>query len=1412
MSKKDLPSYMVMVGACICIILLVAARHHPPSRQKIKEIWHGRVYWETELKNTSSGTNLRSVHEPAKREAPIDFDKDIEEIKHKKSKELSNSQPKIDHSYDKIHKFLHNVERTTCKKWKVLIGENSKEPDVHICLDNISPPCVVYSFGIANNWIFDDYMISKGCHVYSFDPSMNVGKHKRHKNHLFEPIGIGIKSGVHEGRSTLYGGKTNYDVLTLGDIMKRYNNDHVDIIRMDIEYAEWDVLQEWLADDMFSKMDQLLLEIHMWPNRGDHMADNNGFGHSEILHSIPMTLFHEARNKWDGTRIAGDMTSVYEVGFLLQTEITPKSITNSQETPAPKFPYTPTSTFFFKELTDAVEEYSNYSPVLWDMDCWPHYPTYGGSETNFISGTRATCRKINEKKFCNFLDTLDNEKTYIWINQFSDFDSETRPWDKCRRSNIYYTYISFGKTKHSNDIPVPTHTTPNEKYPKSAAENDDRCNNAKLDVSFRGQATTPLRKKIMSKKSNIKNAKFEATSTYGSTSTRMFELLHDSKFGLVPRGDAMFSYRLMETMAMGVVPIIISDGWQLPFEDMLDWSEFSIRIHEDDISTIPNVIEAYRDKACEMSAKVYDVYHTYMATPKAIIEAIDKQILMVFDNILKGAWKSIDLTSYNKLIRGLTFTSKPLAEGHSAQLVKERQLYVALAKLPFVRNICEIGFNGGHSAGLWLLANPTASVTMFDIWTHPYTVPAEAFLRSPEAKQYGIVNGDERLTIIKGSSHVTLKPYAVQNPKSCDIISVDGDHSHDGAVLDLRDVFPLARDEKTIILLDDTNCISSWCVDNAMKQVISEGYYEKLLGISEADRTRGVSLLKPIQQTLAADSASGSIEHVDFDKDMITMGNPGKVPKEGQIPPKVKTNALPIHKPMSSKEVAALVDYKKWFERMSEIKTPASGSPADKLTQTDTRSGYEKIYHLMKNARPKICSNTHILEGENSKEPDVHICLDNITPPCTVYSFGIAYNWIFDDFMVSKGCDVFSFDPSMNVGKHSRSEHHLFEPIGIGPASGTHKGKSTLYTGKKYNDKNNYQLLSLSDMMQRYGHDHIDIIRMDVESAEWDVLKQWNDDKLWGKMDQLLLEVHMWDKKNQEYYSNALSNIPMTLFHKARNKWNGNKAFEDMTQVYELGFLVNTNAPVKYPRKSTAPKLWDKKDNNKYDEVAAIMKALDERDIDSFLCHGSALGAHRNHGWISGDKDADLIVMSTDSKKIEKALKMASYNPGHSKGTFKPQTDGNGPGYGGFGYHVKLKSEMYIDLWLYEEVSDEKVQLIGYERGAHRWCKKYNRLKTCKAWPKSWLYKIEYVPFGPYLMASAHKEFLDYMFSDTWRYMCGGWAKGKTSCSKFHNSQTFVFWSQDNEGNRVATAKKGNKTQHQFVVKNGEYKLKYINP
>jgi FkbM family methyltransferase len=54
---KYIKNMFVLFSAFISIVLLLVARHHPPSRRKIKEIWHGRVYWE------SNTTMLRSSPE-----------------------------------------------------------------------------------------------------------------------------------------------------------------------------------------------------------------------------------------------------------------------------------------------------------------------------------------------------------------------------------------------------------------------------------------------------------------------------------------------------------------------------------------------------------------------------------------------------------------------------------------------------------------------------------------------------------------------------------------------------------------------------------------------------------------------------------------------------------------------------------------------------------------------------------------------------------------------------------------------------------------------------------------------------------------------------------------------------------------------------------------------------------------------------------------------------------------------------------------------------------------------------------------------------------------------------------------------------------------------------------------------------
>ena len=213
-------------------------------------------------------------------------------------------------AYKHTHALLHTSDSSHCRKVHVLKGENAKEPDVHLCLDHVERGSgAVFSFGIANNWIFDDFMIRQGCRVFSFDPSMTQKRHKRGPDHLFEPIGIGTKDGTWTGESTLYGKKTNYPVLTLETMMRTYNVSYVDVLRMDVESAEWDVLEQWLDRSWFQHIGQLLLEIHMWQRKDEAR-------HTKILHAVPMKMFHTARNRWDGTRLHGDMTRVHEIGWI----------------------------------------------------------------------------------------------------------------------------------------------------------------------------------------------------------------------------------------------------------------------------------------------------------------------------------------------------------------------------------------------------------------------------------------------------------------------------------------------------------------------------------------------------------------------------------------------------------------------------------------------------------------------------------------------------------------------------------------------------------------------------------------------------------------------------------------------------------------------------------------------------------------------------------------------------------------------------------------------------------------------------------------------------------------------------------------------------------------------------------------
>lgn len=116
----------------------------------------------------------------------------------------------------------------------------------------------------------------------------------------------------------------------------------------------------------------------------------------------------------------------------------------------------------------------------------------------------------------------------------------------------------------------------------------------------------------------------------------------------------------------------------------------------------------------------------------------------------------------------------------------------AYARLAPPRDYLEIGTRRGHSLAAVLAGCADASAAMpavvsCDMWVEQYAGvenPGPGFVAA-QMKRLGF---DANIEFLGGSSHELVRPYLTATGRTFDLITVDGDHSRDGARQDLTDV------------------------------------------------------------------------------------------------------------------------------------------------------------------------------------------------------------------------------------------------------------------------------------------------------------------------------------------------------------------------------------------------------------------------------------------------------------------------------------------------------------------------------------------------------------------------------------------------------------------------------------------------
>jgi hypothetical protein len=141
----------------------------------------------------------------------------------------------------------------------------------------------------------------------------------------------------------------------------------------------------------------------------------------------------------------------------------------------------------------------------------------------------------------------------------------------------------------------------------------------------------PLRQQLIRELQTFRNA-----SIFISNTLRDWETIYrQSRFVLVPRGVGRGSFRLIEVLQMGLIPVYVYDDFPwLPYYDAINWSSLAILVRRDGMDRLKSLLDMSESEVSAMRRQVLGMRRTHFMPEGALQQLV---------NLLKSGYQGSDL-------------------------------------------------------------------------------------------------------------------------------------------------------------------------------------------------------------------------------------------------------------------------------------------------------------------------------------------------------------------------------------------------------------------------------------------------------------------------------------------------------------------------------------------------------------------------------------------------------------------------------------------------------------------------------------------------------------------------------------------------------------------------------------------------